>query len=58
MKLIILFFLNNSSNCAIYTIKFIELDIQGLGFACLNDDFKEKFQYKMVVDIFSKDWDP
>ena len=54
MKLIILFFLNNSDDCAIYAIKFIELDMQGLGFACLNEDFIEMFWNWIGVDIFSK----
>ena len=50
--------LNNSGDCAVYAIKFIELDMQGLGLASLNDDLMVQVRYKMAVDIFLQDWDP
>ena len=50
--------LNNSGDCAIYAIKFMELDMQGLNFESLNDDLMEQLRYKMAVDIFLQDWDP
>ena len=50
--------LNNSDDCAVYAIKFIELDMQDLRLAFLNDDLIEQLRYKMVVDIFLQDWDP
>ena len=50
--------LNNIGDCAVYAIKFIELDMHGLSLASLNDDLIEQFRYKMAVDIFWKDWDP
>ena len=56
IKLIIM--LNNSGDCAIYAIKFMELDMQGLNFESLNDDIMEQLRYKMAVDIFLQDWDP
>ena len=49
--------LNNSDDCTVYAIKFIELDIQSLGLASLNDDLMEQLRYEMTVDIFLQDWD-
>ena len=49
--------LNNSGDCAVYAIKFIELDMQGLGLESLNNDLMEQLQYKIEVDIFLQDSD-
>ena len=50
--------LNNSGDCAVYAIKFIELDMHDLSLESLNNDLVEQLRYKMTVDIFLQDWNP
>ena len=56
MNLIKLFFLFYSGDCAIYTVKFIKLDMADSGLDKMSDIQVKKMRFKTVIDIFCNDW--
>ena len=51
-------YLLNKGECALYAVKFIELDSVGIGFDVLSEETISFFRNKMVVEIFENNWDP
>ena len=51
------FFVFYSGDCAIYTVKFIELDMADSGLDKMTDAQVKKMRLKAAVDIFCRSWD-
>ena len=45
-------YLLNRGECALYVVKFIELDSAGIGFNVLSEETVSFFRNKLVVEIF------
>ena len=48
-------YLLNKGECALYAVKFIELDSADIGFDVLSEESVSFFRNKMTVEIFEND---
>ncbi|GMN19374.1 hypothetical protein TIFTF001_046945 [Ficus carica] len=49
---------NISGDCAVYAIKYIEFDMEGIKLNLIDDDMIEFYRKKMAIEIFHNHWVP